>query len=455
MNKLNEKNDIQTYSYISATKSQKIIMMFPMIILQLYLSVVVLLYIFGPWEWPTHKPILFYSLLLLYQLAFGMGYLLSIKKKSNIKNNFSKKSLMTYLRVMIVLNLIYTIINYMHTVGINSISINSIIDHFLEGIMNPAAQYQMKFNATKFGGSIFTYFSVITAPLFWPVIPLSIYFFKELTLSRKLMLIITVFFELLRWIAIGTSKGIFDLIILLLVVTLIKYIQKNYYLKRQKNKTFNKLKFRFLVLLLIIIGLAFFSNNVGDRVNENWSNYSTTNGNVKINNDSLFMSICPNGLKPTLIYLTSYLTQGYYAFSIALDLDFKPLFGIGNSMFLMENFKEIFEINLYDYTYQARMSVYGWHPYVNWHSFYVWAANDVHFLGVIIIMYLIGYLFGHLYKDVIIYSNPLALPLLCLFFMLMIYLPANNQVLSYPTTFVTFWTLLIYWMVRKKYKIVW
>lgn len=430
------------------------ILIFPLIMVQIYLVGVIFLYVLGPWEWPTHKPALFYLLIFLYQLFFGLGYLLSINKSKRSVRNLKPKSVDRFLAIMIIINLIYVIFNFLHTVGLNSFSISNIIDAFVNGILNPSAQYKMKFSADKFGGSYFTYFSVLMAPVMWSVFPLSIYNFKRLKLNYKLIVLISLFFELARWIATGTSKGIIDVILIILVVTVVKYMKKRALDNRNRIFDFKKYRFRILVLSLIVVGVFFFSNNVGDRVNQNWSNYIISNGNVNINVDAPLMKITPNSMKPTLIYLTSYLTQGYYAFSMSLDLDYYPMLGVGNSMFLMENFNEIFDLNLYEKTYQNRMSVFGWHPFVNWHSFYVWVANDVHYIGVILVMFLIGYLFGSVYKNVILYDDPIALVLLCLTTIMIIYIPANNQLLSYPTTFMAFWITLIYWNIRKRYKFV-
>lgn len=430
------------------------ILIFPLIMVQIYLVGVIFLYVLGPWEWPTHKPALFYLLIFLYQLFFGLGYLLSINKSKRSVRNLKPKSVDRFLAIMIIINFIYVIFNFLHTVGLNSFSISNIIDAFVNGILNPSVQYKMKFSADKFGGSYFTYFSVLMAPVMWSVFPLSIYNFKRLKLSYKLIVLISLFFELARWIATGTSKGIIDVILIILVVTVVKYMKKRTLDNRNRIFDFKKYRFRILVLSLIVVGVFFFSNNVGDRVNQNWSNYIISNGNVNINVDAPLMKITPNSMKPTLIYLTSYLTQGYYAFSMSLDLDYYPMLGVGNSMFLMENFNEIFDLNLYEKTYQNRMSVFGWHPFVNWHSFYVWVANDVHYIGVILVMFLIGYLLGSVYKNVILYDDPIALVLLCLTTIMIIYIPANNQLLSYPTTFMAFWITLIYWNVRKRYKFV-
>lgn len=430
------------------------ILIYPLILVQSYFLGVMLLYVLGPWEWPTHKPVLFYLLIFLFQLFFAFGYLFSINRVKKEIINFKITSLNRYLSVMIVINFIYILFNFFYTVGISSFTFSSIINPIVNGIINPASQYRMKFSVLRLGGAYFTYFSVLFAPVLWPVLPLSIYNYGRFKMSYKIIILLSLFFEFARWISIGTSKGVIDLIIIIFVVLTIKYLRNNITCNNTKISIFKKNKILFYTLILIIIAMFFFTNNVGDRVNQNWSNFSLSNGNVNINLDAPLMKIAPNYLKPTLIYLASYLTQGYYAFSLSLDLQFYPMFGIGNSMFLMENFNELFGINLFEITYQNRMSVYGWHPYVNWHSFYVWAANDVHYIGVIIIMFLIGFLFGSVYKSVILYDDPIALVLLCLITIMIIYIPANNQLLSYPTTFMAFWIILIYWGARKRFKII-
>ncbi|WP_078556019.1 hypothetical protein [Bacillus alkalicellulosilyticus] len=448
-NLYNNSGKIQTNS-----TSKKIVLLFPLLLFTFYFIGIMVLYVLGPWDWPTHRPVQFYSLLFLYHLAFGLGYLIAISKKTIPNKTIKRESVMRFLSIMIYLNLIYVIFNFMHTLGVNAFSLSFLFDSFMSGISNPAEQYQSKFQTERFGGSYFTYTSVLLAPFFWSVFPLGFYYFKKLSFLKKMVVLMSVFIELSRWIGTGTSKGIFDIIIILVVIILIVFLRKNYNSSGKKKIFGSKSKFVVVITILAIIGILAFTNNVGSRVDQNWQNYSISNGNVYINHDSVLMKICPDAFKPGLIYLTSYLTQGYYGFSISLKLEFVPLFGLGNSMFLMENFNKVSGSDLYEETYQTRMALYGWDPYVNWHSIYVWFANDVHHIGVIFVMFLIGGLLGLVYRDVIFNENPMAIVLLCLLFILLLYTPANNQVLSYPTTFVAFWVLLVYWTLRKKYKIV-
>lgn len=430
------------------------VLILPLIVMEIYLSIVLILYVSGPLEWPTHNAGLFYFLILVYQVVFAMGYLISVNKKVKPIKKFYKESLYRFLKVMILINFIYLIVNFIHTVGLNSFSISSIMNSVIEGISNPSQQYRMKFSTEKIGGAYFTYFSVLLAPILWPVIPLALYHFKRLSWVLKSIVLMSIFLEFGRWIATGTSKGIIDLIVIFLVVFAVKYVKKRSGNNNNIILDFKSYKFQIIIGAFLVIGILLFSNNVGDRVNQNWLNFSKSNGDVIINIESPIMRITPDSLKPTIIYMTSYLTQGYYAFSMSLNLVYQPMYGLGNSMFLMENVKEIFGVDLYKNTYQSKLIIYGWDPFVNWHSFYVWVANDVHFIGVGIIMFLMGGLFGSTYKHVVLNDDPMALVLLCLTTIMIIYIPANNQVLSYPTTFMTFWCILLYWNFRKRYKLV-
>jgi hypothetical protein len=125
------------------------------------------------------------------------------------------------------------------------------------------------------------------------------------------------------------------------------------------------------------------------------------------------------------------------------------MFGIGNSVFLMGSIRRLFNVNLFQYTYQERMAYLGWDSLGNWHSFYVWVANDVHFVGTLLIMFLLGRYFGTICYHSISKKDPIASVLLCMMLMLFFYLPLNNKIFSYPPTFMAFWVLSAYWFFKQ------
>ncbi|OBZ11225.1 hypothetical protein [Bacillus sp. FJAT-26390] len=432
-------------------------LMLPMKIVQFYLCATIVLFLFGPFKWPMHNSILFFTFLIAAQSALYIGYKISINKYTKQNGDIPEADykFMQLLYIMIAINFIFTILNTIHNTGMSGFSIQDLYSKVQNGLFNPYEQYKDKFSSAQFGGALLTKTSTLFAPLCWSSIPLSLIYFKRLNLSFKAISIFSILLESFRWVATGTNKGIFDILIIIGIIVLIKKMQRAdlsaiQILSSSKKKSKRKI---LIILILLTLGITYFTNSIGSRVNENWYNLSVSTGNVPIEFDSFLSKICPVILQPTLVYLTSYLTQGYYALSMALTLPWTPMFGIGNSMFLMENFKELSGNDVYPNTYQVKLMDYGWNPMANWHSIYVWLANDFHFIGVIPIMFILGFFFAEVVKDVVILKKPSAVVLMCLFFIIFFYFPANNQVLSYPSTFMTFWTVTLLWFMKRSFKL--
>jgi len=93
-------------------------------------------------------------------------------------------------------------------------------------------------------------------------------------------------------------------------------------------------------------------------------------------------------------------------------------------------------------TYLSLLENYGIDSHVNWHTIYVWLANDFTFIGVPIIIYLIGLMFARTWCDSVKGDNDTAIPLFTLFLVMVFYFFANNQVLSFSfMPFVVWWLL--------------
>lgn len=140
--------------------------------------------------------------------------------------------------------------------------------------------------------------------------------------------------------------------------------------------------------------------------------------------------------------LTIYLVQGYKGMSISLDYPFDSTFGSGHSVFLQRVFEDYLGFNIRENTFQRKITDL-WDENVYWHSAYSYFANDVNFSGVVLIMFLLGYLFSLVIYRIIQFNDifsKLLLPLLAIMFL---YLPANNQVFSFLEYMVSFWALTL------------
>src|ERR1039458_7718237 len=62
-------------------KVNKRIALVPIIFFQIYLSVSVLVFAFGPWDWPVSNPLQLYGFLILAQVSLFAGYRSAINKR--------------------------------------------------------------------------------------------------------------------------------------------------------------------------------------------------------------------------------------------------------------------------------------------------------------------------------------------------------------------------------------
>ena len=144
------------------------------------------------------------------------------------------------------------------------------------------------------------------------------------------------------------------------------------------------------------------------------------------------------------VWFSNYLVQGYYGFSQSLKMDFTSTLGFGNSQFLTRQVEWLTGYDLSIYTYQHKIDAV-WGETAQWHSVYSQIANDVHFIGVALWNFVMGFYLAKLWKSFLDENNIYSKLLLPLFAMLIIFTPANNQVFGYLETFSAFFFMSLLW----------
>lgn len=425
-----------------------------MLYMQLYLSFTLLLYFFGPIIWKTKNVALTLLLLNMYQLSLGLGYLLG--KKTTVKGTakvvISEQSNNKYVILLITLSIITSILYYIRLV--DSTSLRSIWSNILNGLLDPAAQYRKMFStyaktdaSNLIGGKILSYLLTMLGPTTISSIVLSVVYFKRLSNKYKFLSILNIIMVLGVKLIGGANEGIFDVITYIIVALFIKSQIRN-----KSQGTTERHKNRILVIsvsiLLIVLAFNFFTKNINERTGGTFA-FPTIGENYYTPNAKIFKYV-PKFLHETLTYLTVYLCEGYYGFSLTTMVDWVPNFGIGYSSWIRNNLSDIFDVDLFRYSYQVRVEEqFGWGALRNWHSAYTFWANDFSHLGVIIIMFFFGFLIAKIYYDAIENENSIAMILLTLMIMFIQYLPANNKVFIQPASLLTFWGSMFLWIKNK------
>lgn len=441
----------------------------PMWLTVIYLLSTIVIYKLCPYNWPTKKPLLFYTLLIVYIAAIGLGYWWGSKRRVGFKliqwDEKKQQVLMTIVSVLITVNFFVYLIFIFRSYGLNSLNFAALWKEMLIGLKNPGLGYMLNYlrqqnaeGSAVLGGTLFTLFNLGWAFVKVPSLLIGIVHFKQMRLFGKIFLLSYFAVVVVFYISIGTNIQFLHVLLMILLPVVLHFFEQWH--KGAMNwklvlKTFT------IVLVLFSLLLTYFAWMQNSRAaNKNYEIEDYVIGDIAIQKpegslDGLGRPSSGSeltGFRKKLndlwISASSYLSQGYYGMSQALTVEWTPMFGVGNSMFLVN----LISGNIYDvdqFTYQAKLEPFGWDSDVRWHSIYTWLANDVSFVGVIVVMLLIGAVFGMMFRDAILNKNPFAQASIFYFILMVLFIPCNNQVGQGAETYLSFLLLIGLWLLSK------
>ncbi|NLW13527.1 MAG: hypothetical protein GX037_03190 [Trueperella sp.] len=291
------------------------------------------------------------------------------------------------------------------------------------------------------------YIRMLCGPWLALLLPLTVYYWRDISKTQRALSVSAILFHASTYLATGTNKGLFDLLLIIPSVMLAAHFSGRYRVRFEK-----KIVAIVLVSLLSAFAIWFFTKGQYNRPGHPGVIpivYSKLGMQADVSNP--FIRYIPGELKYGLIALSNYLTQGYYGLYLSLEQPFVASYGIGHSAFLLRNVATLTGTpSLMDRPYPFRIEPYGWHPFINWHTIYPWLASDVSFPGTIIIVFFIGRLAAAAWLDSIRGANPFALGALAQFVIMLFYFPANNQTLQTGEAWMSFWGLLLLWKTTRR-----
>ena len=433
----------------------------PIKIFLFYWIFTLLLYSFGPFKWVTYRPFLFWTLNILFIVLFCLGWIICKKVSTGGQRVWTKNDdnrLIRRLGPLIYVNFFYEVINIFRMFLFSRFDIPGLAHRIMNGISNMGGSYnsfQDNVNvssANVVGGSIISLFNYVWDIWAFSTLLLSVLYFKKLRLHEKIISGITVFLEVIAYIARGTNIGVFRIVLAFLVFYYIKYLKTN----SKVIFSINRKKTTKLILLSVIgVGAVVL---LFDKIMKSrggiayWQTGSYNIGGIYINDDSVFFKIVPSSFHQLLVSLAGYLTQGYYGMSLSMRVPWKPMWGVGHSMAL-QNMLNSFIPGLSDASYQVRIEKYGWDSYIQWHTMYSWFANDISYYGVLVVMFLFGYIFHKALRDTLELNNPYAKLTLYYMFLMAVFLPCNNQLAQSSYLLFSFVYVFIKWQISKRFSI--
>lgn len=425
----------------------------PIIYIEIYLTSTLVLYLITPLDFPTKNSFLTFFLILLSQLFLFIGYYISEKYPTKIRKTFwNENTIIKILKKLIIIYFFVLIIKIVRASNLAYFNIHQIIDLFFKSLSTPSyGYYNLHIGETNlFLGSIGTIIITLAGFFSYAIIPLILLYFNKFTKFFKLFSILIVFLSAVEYVVRGTNKGIFDIVLFFISIYFIN-LQINFKKKKQKS-----LKFYIIVSISFILLLNVFTFFIGSRsIGQNWKNNYVIANQVKINYNAPIMKILSEPQQQILVLTSTYLSQGYYGFSLATTVDWSPTFGLGHSLYFLDELEE-HGIKLVDNSLTRKISIkYNWDDHVQWSSIYTWIANDVSIYGVPIIFFIFGFLISRVYRSAIIEGNVFAKILFSFFMIECFFIPANDQLFVRLDTILSLITVFLLWRISRKISIKW
>jgi hypothetical protein len=441
---------LATFQRVCSGRPGRFVIRFPMICVQVYLTLTVLLFAFGPWPWPVTNPGTLYPFLFLGQLALWMGYNTAVSAiPTKYVGRWNGKQLFD---VALIVSLIWILPNFMNRAGLASLDLREIYANIQLGLTDPGLAYvkRLQLEDSVETRTAVTYLTILVSPVLCMFLPLGISQWRSLARWKKGLMLLAVVGDLFTWIASGTNKGIADLLFL---VPFFIIVGRPVILNR-----LNLVRFAagFVLAGAGVYGfLTFFSAGMSSRPGSATVLMSDYSIGISVDESNITLRALPDEMRGAAASLSTYLTQGYYGLSLCLDQPFLWSYGLGHSFYLPSWYKKIDPgSDVASRSYPGRPAIDAVWPYLHrWQSIYPWLASDVTFPGSLIVMFFVGRLFAKTWQDILWCDNPVAICLFGLLLIMLFYVPANNQILAFPTSAASFWVLLLWWW-RSRRKIV-
>jgi hypothetical protein len=417
---------------------------FPLLIVEVYLFFTLVLFYFGPVKFKIHNELLFLFLILIYHGFFVGGYTLAAKLTAVRKITISRKE---YSELAYWLLFLFGMVGvwsaYRNIMMIDTVIPYDFFNNLLRGFAEPGLAYTERMmnldNVQGSGSRIFNITSIFFAFAKLLFVFYFLFHWAGLGVIQKLIALIYSFL----FIATGISAGINSIVFIFFIfgsISLLVVLYERGYIHFRKVL--------FISGLLFLVPLTWFGKIMSER-GGGFEYFASTSprGDITVTN-GFYLNDAPSFfdfLYYSFVWLCYYVCQGYYGFSLILDLDFKWTYGFGNSEFLQRQLLMISGVDVSPLTFQARIDNI-WDKSAQWHSFYGQFANDVSVIGLAFLMFGIGFIFSKVWKSVLYEKNFYGLALIPIFTIMFIFLPANNQVFGFIDTLSYFIIVFFLWL---------
>ncbi len=411
----------------------------PMVLIQGYLWLTLLLFAVGPWQWPLRNPSSLLWFVPLCHFALFLGYLLVIHQRpvavgqARRVNKWISGAIWITLAVM-------PITSYART--------GQILPDLLGSIANPGQAYLDAHLFTEQGANAGAYVRILLSPILVALFPLAAFYWARLSRYLKLGTILLAIGTVIMAVSTGQRRDIADLL-----GTLPLLIVASHWAGVTVIKPGTKRWIGMGLIAALAAFTVYFAYSHVSRVGADTAAYGVNPATQQHpDRNNFLMDSLPEEAHPGFLAVMNYLTTGYYGLGLSLDRQSEPMYGFGHSIFLTRNFSRLTNDESFE---QRSLPVIisendGFKYPVYWCTAYPYFINDLGILGTIALMFGIGVLLALAWIDMLGGQNPLAIVMFWLLAVFVFYLPATNRMLQDGEGVVAFYIWLFAY-VRSRY----
>ena len=292
----------------------------------------------------------------------------------------------------------------------------------------------------------------IVSPLLYAVLPLGVMRWSSINWLGRLAVIVTVLSSVVFSIMRGTDKEMADLLVAGVSAGLVAYGRSRAVGHRGWGILGKYWKHLLIGSLFLYFAQGLFTERKAERLGGYVSRTAVcaNDSHICANLNNPWISWLPQPQRFGLTFFILSTCSGYYGLELALEKPFESSLGIGHSPASLSIYEGITgDPSIHMRTFTYRNAGDHWSEDYYWSTLMTWIANDVGFPGSILVLALIGYCWGRWWREATAgFSDPAAI-LFTLGTMMMVYLPANNQVFASYDGYVVFACWLSIWIVHR------
>lgn len=421
--------------------------LFPLVISVLYIIITLLLSIVGPIEYfnGVYKKdivVIYVGCIIVFMVT---GYLFGLRIKNSYSQNVNTKNVKNKLLRLIRLSqdiaLVSITMEIFYLMAEGSLNI---------GVGNVGAVYLSVDRSGGANANFIMIFRFLTDYFRMASVSWGFYYYKDINKFSRLKIMLCVLgIFVINFFGYGTQKGIGYLFIYLIVALVANRFREGARVKKN------------IVLIIIILGIVIFflfgfmQYKRYQLLGINAQNFHLrSTGEFGYNTNHIIFKVFGDDMGFGLAtILGPYLSMGYYGLSLCFQLPFEWTYGVGNSYAIMKLLEKIGITGILERTYVMRMqATFGRNAMATWNTIFPWLASDYTWIGTLFVFFIIGVFMAFTWKDVLLHKNPFSFLFFTMLLILILFLPANNQIVHGYDNLITFIFVVLGWLfLRKRY----